>query len=197
MRPSRAGSDAMTGSRSDIERPIRLPEALTDGVIRLDSHTVADAEAHMLGEDDEMRKRFESPRRATLDETRAAMQRWIDARAAGGPMFAYALRQPTGVLMGGCEIRLLATDSANVSYWIYAQFRELGYAIRALTLLSDAAAEIFGLDQLEAHVDEDNAASRATAIKAGYVEAGTVEDESDFGPPITRILYVRRIMRAS
>jgi RimJ/RimL family protein N-acetyltransferase len=173
-----------------------LPDTLTDGVVRLDGHTVADAEAHWLGEDDEMRRRFEAPRRATLDETRAAMLRWIDARAVGGPRVAYALRLPSGVLIGGCEIRRLSPDRASVSYWIFPPFRGAGYAARALTLLSDVASSIPDLDQLEAHVDDDNTASRATAVRANYVEAGTVEDESDLGPPIRRVLYVRRIVRA-
>ncbi len=186
----------MTTSCPQIDQYLRLPETLTDGVVRLDGHTVADAEAHWLGEDDEMRRRFEAPRRATLNETRAAMQRWIDARAAGGPMFAYALRLPSGVLIGGCEIRRLSPDRASVSYWTFPRFRGSGYAALALALLSDAAEATPGLDRIEAHVDEDNLASRATAVKAGYVESGLVVDESDLGPPLTRMLYVRRIHRA-
>src|ERR1700724_768036 len=95
-----------------IDHPIRLPESLTDREIILDSHTMADAEAHLQGEDDEMLLRFGSSRRASLEQTRAAIRHWIDARDAGGPMFAYALRQPSRLLMGGCEIRRLSSDRA-------------------------------------------------------------------------------------
>src|ERR1700722_2252072 len=119
---------------------MRLPAPLTDGEIVLDGHTLADAEAHLAGEDEEMRRRFEAPGPATLEGTRAAMARWIAARAAGGPMFAYAVRGPEGVLMGGCEVRLLAADRANVSYWMFPAFRGRGYAARALALLVEAAA---------------------------------------------------------
>ena len=94
---------------------LRLPDALSDGVILLDAHRIADAEAHHQGEDDEMRLRFDAPRKATLDEARGAMARWIEGREAGAPMFAYALRSPPGELMGGCELRLLTARAANVS----------------------------------------------------------------------------------
>jgi hypothetical protein len=40
--------------------PIWLPDALTDGVITIDGHRLADAEAHLAGEDAEMRLRFDA-----------------------------------------------------------------------------------------------------------------------------------------
>ena len=72
--------------------PIRLPDVLCDGDLVLDAHRLEDAEAHWEREDDEMRRRFDSRRRATLGETRSAIQRWMDGRASGGPMFVYAAR---------------------------------------------------------------------------------------------------------
>ncbi len=184
-----------------INQPIRLPGSLTDGVILLDDHRVEDAEAHLAGEDDEMMRRFDSVQRATLEHTRGVMRRWSDARVAGGPNFVYALRQlpgsPVGALMGGCEIRLLAPSRANVSYWIYPPFRRGGHATRALVLLGEAAALIPGLEQLEAHIDPDNIASRRVAEKAGFVESGTVEDESWAGERSIRLLYAQPIERAT
>jgi hypothetical protein len=67
-----------------IDHPIRLPELLTDDAIILDSHTILDAEAHLRGEDEEMLLRFDTSLRSTLEQTRAAIRRWIDARAAAG-----------------------------------------------------------------------------------------------------------------
>lgn len=84
--------------------PLKLPERLTDGIVVLDGHSLADAQAHWEGEDAEMMRRFDSIRKATVDEIRGAMQRWIDGRANGGPMFAYAMRVD-GVLAGGSELR--------------------------------------------------------------------------------------------
>ena len=75
--------------------PMPLPPSLTDGVIRLDSHTVEDAEAHYAGEDMEMVRRFDGVEKAPLENIRGAMRRWIAMRAAGGPQFAYAMRDLT------------------------------------------------------------------------------------------------------
>ena len=176
------------------DHPIRLPPVLTDGVVRLEGHTVADAEAHAAGEDAEMRRRFDAPDPAipaTLDHTRSVMRRWMDARAAGGANSVYALRGPGGVLMGGCEIRLPTPATANVSYWVYPAFRGQGHAARAMALLCDAAAAIPGLTQIEAHIDPDNLASRRVAEGAGFVEAGVVEDDAWTGEVFTRMRYVR------
>jgi RimJ/RimL family protein N-acetyltransferase len=98
--------------------------------------------------------------RATLEQTGAAIRRWIDARDAGGPMFAYALRQPSRLLTGGCKIRLLPPDRAKISHWIFPEFRDRGYATRALALLWENEARIQGIKQLEARIDTDNMASR-------------------------------------
>ena len=176
--------------------PLRLPESLGDGVIVLDGHTLADAEAHWASEDDEMRLRFEAPRRATLEEIRGAVQRWIDGRTAGAPMFTYALRDPQRTLMGGCEVRWLTTpDGAlNLSYWLYPQFRGHGYVGRALMLLLGVVPAIEGARQIEAHVDPDNLASRQVAERAGFVERGSVVDDAAWGDgKFTRIRYVRTL----
>lgn len=175
------------------DEPVRLPASLTDGVIVLDAHSLADAEAHWRGEDDEMRRRFDSPRPPTLEEVQAAIGRWVEARAAGGPNFAYALRTPAGVLVGGCEMRRLGPGRANVSYWVFPSFRGKGYAARALRLLCAAAAEIADMRRLEAHIDPDNLASRRVAEAAGFGEAGVVEDKSWAGELSTRMLYVRAV----
>jgi RimJ/RimL family protein N-acetyltransferase len=174
---------------------LRLPEVLSDGVIRLDAHVLEDAEAHLEGEDEEMRLRFDATRPATLAEVRTAMTRWIAGRADGGPMFAYALRQPSGRLMGGCELRMLTPRSANVSYWVYPVFRRKGFAARALALLCKAAAQIEGLERIEAHIAPDNIASRALAERAGFIETGTVEETSWAGAATTMALYVRSVAR--
>jgi len=174
------------------DHPLRLPEALADGVIRLDSHRLTDAEAHCAGEDAEMMRRFESPQKATLEQTRAAMERWIAMRAAGGPEFAYALREPSGVLTGGCASHLLAADRANVSYWVFPAFRGRGYAGRATVLLCEALSRAPGLARIEAHIDADNLASRRVAEKSGFIEDGTVKDESRSGELFVRIRYTKQ-----
>src|SRR5438270_13200599 len=149
--------------------PLRyLPETLADGIVLLDVHRLEDAEAHLLGEDEEMRRRFDSVRPATLEETRSAVERWIAGRAEGGPMFAYALRAASGQLIGGCELRMRSASSANVSYWVFPSFRGHGHALRAVSLLSAAAERIPGLHRLEVRIAPDNESSRRVAMKAGF-----------------------------
>ncbi|WP_312162673.1 GNAT family N-acetyltransferase [Phenylobacterium sp.] len=175
------------------DHPIRLPGRLTDGVVVLDGHRVADAEAHLAGEDEEMLRRFDAPHASTLEQTRAAIQRWIDARSAGGPMIAYAMRRPSGLLLGGCELRPVAADRIDVSYWTFPSFRGRGYAGRALALLCEAAATLDGVRRIEAHIDADNLASRRVAERAGFVERGLVTDEAWSGETSTRVLYTRAL----
>jgi RimJ/RimL family protein N-acetyltransferase len=179
---------------------LRLPERLTDGVVVLDGHTLADAPAHWAGEDEEMWRRFDAPRRATLGEVRGAMQRWMDARAAGEPNFCYAVRgavgaQMGGVLMGGCEVRWLADapGALNLSYWSYPPFRGRGFVGRAVALVLGAVPAT-GARQIEARVDADNVASRRVAERAGFVEDGTANEESwSTGEMLTRVRYVRTV----
>lgn len=170
--------------------PIRLPDVLRDGDLLLDGYRLDDAEVHWQGEDDEMRRRFDSRRPATLDETRSVMQRWMDARANGGPV-VYAIRQAPHGLIGGCELRLISAERANISYWLYPQHRGRGFAFRAVSLLCGAASAVNGLVQLEAHIEPDNAASRRLAERLGFVEVGTVDDTAWDGVVGTRLLYTR------
>jgi RimJ/RimL family protein N-acetyltransferase len=178
-----------------MSQPIRLPKTLSDGVVVLDGHTLSDAQAHWDGEDAEMIRRFEVPRRATLDEMRCTIQRWMDARTAGTPNFCYAIRMPDGLLVGGCEVRWLAVppNALNISYWCYPQFRKRGFVGRAITLMLGAVLATRA-KQIEAHVDACNVASRKVVERAGFVEQGTVVDDPVSGNVgITRLRYVRAL----
>jgi RimJ/RimL family protein N-acetyltransferase len=171
--------------------PMPLPPTLTDGVIVLDSHTVEDAEAHHAGEDMEMVRRFDGVEKAPLEDIRGAMRRWIEMRAAGGPQFAYALRDLSGVLMGGCEMQRRRVDTAHMSYWTYTGFRGHGYASRGLALLCAEAAKIDGIERIEADIAADNLASQGVALRNGFVQAGTVTDKTWRGVVVTLDRYVR------
>jgi RimJ/RimL family protein N-acetyltransferase len=170
-----------------------LPETLTDGVVLLDGYRLEDAEAHLLGEDEEMMRRFDSVRPATLEETRCAVERWIAGRAEGGPMFAYALREASGELIGGCELRMRSANSANISYWMFPSFRGRGHALRAVNLLSAAAERIPGLHRLEVRIALDNESSRRVAVKAGFIEAGKIKEKACTGSVSTMLLFVKEI----
>jgi RimJ/RimL family protein N-acetyltransferase len=177
-----------------MSTPIRLPAVLSDGVVRLDAPTPDDAVAHWRGEDAEMRRRFDDPEPLTpksVDLTRAAMVRWIDQRAAGGPQFAYALRDQEGVLAGGCELRRPTPEHAEISWWVFPAFRGRGLAGRAAGLLCRAAfGDMPALRRIEAHIDHDNHASRRVAAVAGFVEDGEIQEATWAGAVVTRLRYV-------
>jgi RimJ/RimL family protein N-acetyltransferase len=175
--------------------PLPLPPTLTDGVIWLDSHTIEDAEAHYAGEDMEMVRRFDGTEKASVEQLRDAMRRWIAMRAAGGPQFAYALRDGVGgVLMGGCELQRRHADTAHVSYWLYPAFRGRGYASRGLALLCAEAAKIDGIETIQAEIAADNLASRGVALRNGFVQDGTVTDKTWMGVVVTLDRYMRPVI---
>ena len=112
-------------------------------------------------------------------------------------MFAYAIRQRTGRLIGGCELRMRSPVSANVSYWIFPQFRRRGYALRALSVLCEVASSVDELERLEARVAPDNVASRRVLDKANFVESGTVEEIAWTGKASMMLLYVTSVAGSS
>jgi RimJ/RimL family protein N-acetyltransferase len=176
-----------------MSQAIRLPETLSDGVVVLDGHTLSDAQAHLDGEDAEMMRRFGAPRHSTLAEVGNAIQRWMDARAAGGPNFCYAIRTPEGLLAGGCEVRWLSAppDALGISYWCYPRFRGQGFVGRAVALTLGAASFTVA-KQIEAHVEADNMASRKIAERTGFIEDGTVVEASS-NKAVTRLRYIRAL----
>lgn len=151
--------------------------SLTDGVIVLNGHTDDDVAAHLAGEDEETARRFGWwPKVSTEAGVRDAFARWRHDWETGGQTRTFAAREAgTGRLVGGCELRLRAGGPAHVSYWTAAADRRHGYATRALALLMHYARGI-GVTRLEAHVAEDNLASRRVSEKAGFRQAGTFTD---------------------
>lgn len=159
----------------------------------LDAYRLTDAEAHLAGEDAEMRRRFDQPRPADLDTARRAIERWIAGRAAGRPMFAYAIRDSAGTLIGGCELRMRSPGAANLSYWIFPAFRRRGFASRAVNLLAAAAERIPGLSRLELRIAPDNQASLRLARKAGFALAGSETETGPSGRASTVDVYVKDV----
>jgi RimJ/RimL family protein N-acetyltransferase len=172
--------------------PLILPATMIDRDLVLKAPRVDDAEAHRLAEDDELRRRFDSRRPATAEETRGAFQRWIDAWAAGAPTRTY-LAFRASELVGGVELRRTRWERGELSWWTYASHRRAGLATRAARLLCDAAAGVEGLTELHAHIDPDNFASRHLAARLGFVEAGMVDDTAWDGVVDTRLLYTRAV----
>ncbi len=164
---------------------------LTDEVVVLDGHSLADIAAHLAGEDEEQARRFGwFPKRSTEETVRAAIERWQEQWRTSGPTRAFAAREAaTGELVGGCEIRLGDRGVAAISYWVFPPFRGHGYATRAARLVCDYAFETLEVRLIELHVAADNTASRGVARRAGFFEHPGPATQGKLGAE--EVLYVR------
>ena len=135
--------------------------------------------------DPEHRRRFEFPEEfvPSLGHSEKVIAGWTRAREAG--QFVFAVRaHGKGELLGGCEIRLLGSHVANLSYWTVPRHRAHGVASRAVDLVCQIARAQLGVQQVEIVVDPDNVASRRVATRNGFREVGIHE---------RRILHVKDI----
>lgn len=151
----------------------------------LDGHTSADVFVHLAGEDEETARRFGWwPRQSTEATVRAVYDRWALEWRSGGHTRTFAVREPaSGRLVGGCELRLQDDGSGQISWWTHANERRKGYATKAVKLLVEYA-ESLKIDRLEAHIAEDNHASRKVAENAGFGWLDTFTE--DDGSPMVR-----------
>jgi RimJ/RimL family protein N-acetyltransferase len=156
---------------------------LSDGVIVLDRHTLADADAHLAGEDEEQARRFGwYPARSTPEGVRGAIEKWQRQWASRSATRVFAIRErQTGALAGGCEVRLRDNRIAEMSYWVFPPFRGRGYAGRAIGLACEWAFGELGVERMEIYVEPDNAASRGAARRAGFTEEGLLRARGQFG----------------
>jgi RimJ/RimL family protein N-acetyltransferase len=157
---------------------VRTPE-YTDGVVRLRVLQLADAPAHLAGEDEEM-WRWLTNAPGTLEIVQAFIARNQASFRAGGPIHNFGVRdEATGALAGNCEANLALAEldpgEANISYAIWPQFRGHGYAARAVELLcahlSATTAALTAIIRVEAA----NVRSVGVARRAGFVEVPSPE----------------------
>jgi RimJ/RimL family protein N-acetyltransferase len=181
-------------SSMESDRGARV--TLTDGVVFLDQHTLADVDAHWAGEDEEMARRFEwYPKRSTLDQVRAAIVGWRESWRTGGFRRTFAVRDAaTRVLVGGCEVRLGENGVAQMSYWVFPPHRRRGVAVRATNLACEHAFAAWGVRRMELEIAPDNAASRGVARRAGFAEEvrSPGQPSAAEDAPSPDVLYVRR-----
>jgi RimJ/RimL family protein N-acetyltransferase len=167
---------------------------LTDGVIVLDQHTVADADAHLAGEDEEQARRFGwHPARSTPESIRRTIEKWRAQWESDGPTRAFATRDSqTAALAGGCELRLRKNQIAEVSYWVFPTFRGRGFAGRAVSLACRWAFGELGVQRIELYIEPDNTASRKAAVRAGFIEEGVLRGQGLIGDERRdMVLYAR------
>jgi RimJ/RimL family protein N-acetyltransferase len=172
-----------------------VPELRGNRII-LNAHTDDDVAAHVAGEDEETARRFGWwPKQSTEETVRAAYADWARNWHEDGPVRTFAARDPdTGALVGGCELHIRPSGSAEVSYWTHAGKRGRGHARNALALLIGYAASI-GITRLEAHIAPDNHASQRVVECVGFTRAGTVIDDGTEMLRYTRRTFLTRYTR--
>ena len=156
---------------------------LTDGVIVLDQLTVADADAHSAGEDEEQARRFGwHPARSTAEGVRTVIEKWQLEWASDASTRTFAIRDvQTHSLAGGCQVRLRHGAIAEMSYWVFPPFRGRGFAARAVSLACQWAFTALGVERMELYIEPDNAASRRAAVRAGFTEEGVLRAREQIG----------------
>ena len=90
----------------------------------------------------------------------------------------------------------LDTGDANTGYWIAQWGRRRGAAVHALHLVEQFALTIPTIKFLSAHIAETNAASRATASRAGFISMGNAQkpcrDGENLVPALTFVKHLTR-----
>jgi len=105
-----------------------------------------------------------------------------------------ATNEPVGVI--SIHTIDLDTGDADTGYWIAPWGRRRGAAAYALNLVEQFALTIPTIKFLSAHIAESNAASRATASRAGFINMGSsAESCPDGNNQVPALTYVKQLTR--
>ena len=105
-----------------------------------------------------------------------------------------ATNEPVGVI--SIHAIDLDTGDADTGYWIAPWGRRRGAAAYALNLVEQFALTIPTIKFLSAHIAETNAASRATASRAGFFNMGSsAESCPDGDNQVPALTYVKHPTR--
>jgi RimJ/RimL family protein N-acetyltransferase/8-oxo-dGTP pyrophosphatase MutT (NUDIX family) len=145
------------------------PSELTDEVVTLRFFDEADIDAHVSGEDAEVRLWFGHPGRSTADGMAEVVERWHREREEGTRL-TYAIHHD-GTTVGGVEARPRG-EMASLSWWLYAGQRGNGFATRSVRLLVEHLFADRGVRRVQAEVDPRNVTSQRVATRSGLRREG-------------------------
>jgi RimJ/RimL family protein N-acetyltransferase len=113
-------------------------------------------------------------RRNTTDLVVRGIASLARAHTRGDKFVCGIWDRPAGTYLG--EVGLYAidrtTDTAEMGYWLRESARGQGYALEAVRLLAKQAFDDLGMRQIEAHIGQENTASRRVAERAGFELTG-------------------------
>ncbi|MBF6299066.1 GNAT family N-acetyltransferase [Nocardia amamiensis] len=155
--------------------------SLADNVIRLRPITVADAAAHLVGEDDEL-VRWYTGGPSTLDTVASYLERCETQGQTDAAVKTFAIDDvTTTALTGTIDIQIdqpfLSAGQANLAYGVYPAWRGRGVASRAVALACKYLTDNQVADHAVIRVHPDNHASAAVALRCGYRFSHQAVDE--------------------
>ncbi len=158
-----------------------------DGVLRLRPLTVADAEARVAAEDDEM-IRWLSGGRSTIESQRRYLAGARAAWLTGEACVTLALvHLASGALVGQVglqsELPWLAAGQVNITYGIQPEWRQRGFASRGVELATTLARWRGRPEVFVIRTDPRNAASRAVALRCGFAYSHSDPGDSSTADP--------------
>jgi RimJ/RimL family protein N-acetyltransferase len=137
---------------------------------------------------------------ATPEGTSLAAQRdrllGPDATWTSTSGYEYGIFLPDGTLVGGCGLhRRIGPSALEIGYWVHVAHTRAGIATTCAGALTTVGFALRGIERMEIHCDEANAASAAVPPKLGYHLTGRVEHEpeapGEVGSRLIWVLYRR------
>jgi ribosomal-protein-alanine N-acetyltransferase len=118
---------------------------LADELIVLSPLGPGDADAWLAGQDEEQIRWFEFPRYAEMEDVQRFISETRESwRNSSGHWYWGIRAMSDGSLLGGVDLRDLGNSEVNVSYVIFPNYRNQGYAKRASILALGYARDTLG-----------------------------------------------------
>lgn len=115
----------------------------------------------------------------SIDAYRIRLRMQERLHRAGAALSLIAFLKSSGEMIGGVtlsDIRLHASHSATIGYWIGDGHLRKGYGLECVRLMLEHSFREKRLNRVEAACQPGNAASRALLTKAGFREEGFARD---------------------
>jgi ribosomal-protein-serine acetyltransferase len=156
-----------------------------DAVLIPRTAAITDAYQELLAANSERLARWEpwAGKPPVLEETRsfleASGQNWLDGSEL--PVAIAVSRDGQWHLAGALSLTVSRySRSAEIGYWIGAEYEGRGLVTRAAAAVLDQAFGPLGLDRVSLHTDPANERSRAVARRLGFVEEGLLRQGTAF-----------------
>jgi RimJ/RimL family protein N-acetyltransferase len=147
---------------------------LSDGTLTLRVPRAGDADAITAAcQDPEIPRWTRVPSPYTRENALEYLTR-SEAEAKEGFAAAFLGFDTEGVLVGSFSIMEIdrGRGYGEIGYWVAAEARGRGIAVRAVALMSEWAHDELGLEHIEILCHRDNRPSQRVAEKAGFVGTG-------------------------